>query len=269
MRTLSRKSTKKVVKSEKLEKGYILYKGASVLNDAPIVAILTTKSNNIKTGNTPQIWILSDQLSPVDASYQKLDDSVCGNCPLKQNIGGACYVNLGQAPRAVYDGYKRGIYKDITKANKYPKRLIELLNSKPVRFGAYGDPAAVPYEIWAKTLEYAKSGHTAYTHQFNHKQFDKRMMNFCMVSTETLKGTLKAQELGRTFRVGNEGGQILPNEIECPSDSEGIQCIDCRLCDGNMGDSVQNIVIRSHGKRSKMHDKQYSKANIIQTIAID
>ena len=57
-----------------------------MLNRAPIVAILTglrSPSANRKTGAMAQLWILSADESPVDASQSGADASVCGDCPLR------------------------------------------------------------------------------------------------------------------------------------------------------------------------------------------
>ena len=111
-----------------------------------------------------------------------------------------------------------------------------------MRFGAYGDPAAVPYEFLEKVVNKASAGYTAYTHQLNHKNFDSRVLDFCMVSTETIKNTQKAQKVGRTFRVVPEDGEILDNEIVCPNFIENTPCNKCMKCDGNLSDNKENIV---------------------------
>ena len=54
---------------------------------------------------------------------------------------------------------------------------------------------------------------------------------------------------------------FLENEIECLADSEGVQCIDCGLCNG-IGDKP-NIAINVHGTLKGRYIKKYSKANII------
>ena len=47
-------------------KGYVLWRGLSPINQAPIVAILTVESANRKTGNMAQVWILCENGDPVD-----------------------------------------------------------------------------------------------------------------------------------------------------------------------------------------------------------
>jgi hypothetical protein len=79
-------------------KGYILYKGPSVLDGAPIVVIATMSTNNGKTGDMVQTWILRDDVSPLEATKTGQDSSVCGECPHRHYLGGACYVTVFQAP---------------------------------------------------------------------------------------------------------------------------------------------------------------------------
>jgi hypothetical protein len=80
------------------QKGFILYEGASELDNAPIVVIATMSTNNRKTGKMVQVWILRSDIDPIEAFKSKADYSICGNCPQRWSLGGACYVNIGQAP---------------------------------------------------------------------------------------------------------------------------------------------------------------------------
>jgi hypothetical protein len=223
------------------ERGVVLYDGVSHLTNEPIVAIATIKSNNVKTGNMIQTWIIRSDISPVDASTQLKDDAICGNCPHRQNTGGACYVNIAQAPSSVYKAYKKGSYKPFDEsAHK------ELFYGRMIRLGSYGDPAAVPVQVWDNILQYS-IGHTGYTHQINHKNFQKGILNICQVSADTPKQALKLQKQGlKTFRVALPDDGLLEDEIECLSDSKGLSCMACGLCDG----SKQNIAIVVHGSRS-------------------
>jgi hypothetical protein len=81
-----------------------------------------------------------------------------------------------------------------------------------------------------------------------------------MVSADTPKQALKYQALGaKTFRVAMAGDALFDSEIECLSDSKGIQCIDCGLCDG----STKNIAITVHGSRSSNF-----KSNLIEAVQL-
>jgi hypothetical protein len=240
--------------------GVVLYKGPSVLDGAPIVVIATFKTSNVKTGDMVQTWIMRDDVDPIEASKQGLDMTVCGSCVHRHSLGGACYVNLGQAPLSIWRAYKRGSYPMATMAT------IEPIIGRALRLGAYGDPAAVPFNIWDGLMRAVKpKTRTGYTHQVAHKNFDHRILNFCMASADTPKQARKFHAMGaRTFRVKTSEGDFLPNEIECLSDSKGVQCIDCGLCDGK-GEQV-NIAISVHGSRANRYETKYQNANIIARV---
>jgi len=223
--------------------GFTLYEGPSMLTGEPVVAILTLKTSNRKTGNMAQVWIIaSGDLNPVELSQAKLDSSICGNCPHKQSSGGACYVNIGQAPLAVYKAYKRGRYPAFV-ASEHG----HYLTGRKLRLGAYGDPAAVPFDVMNDLTKLAL-GHTGYTHQAANIGFDSRYASICMVSADTPKQAAKYQKLGaKTFRVALAGDSLADNEVECLADSEGLTCNDCGLCDG----TKSNVAITVHGSRSK------------------
>ena len=48
--------------------GYVFYRGPSLLDGAPIIGIVTTKSENRKTGPILQTWILRADLDPQAAA---------------------------------------------------------------------------------------------------------------------------------------------------------------------------------------------------------
>lgn len=240
--------------------GFILYEGPSILDGQPIVAIATLKTANRKTGDMIQTWILRSDLSPTDALKQAKDGSVCGSCPHRQSIGGACYVNVGQAPSAVYRSYKSGKYQHLDAISK--SHFV----GRMVRLGAYGDPAAVPASIWSQIVGWSE-GHTGYTHQIGHKNFDLAILDLCMVSADTPKAAAMHQKFKRrTFRVKTPDSELLPNEIECVSDTMGMSCADCGLCNGARQSNV-SIAINVHGTLSSRYENKYGKVNIIPTVA--
>jgi hypothetical protein len=166
-------------------------------------------------------------------------------------LGGACYVNIGQAPRAVYSGVERGIYPelDILGSDSDAVKAAHLLHGRAVRLGAYGDPAAVPFDAWAQLLDGVERW-TGYTHQARHPRFDARLFRYCMASADTPKQARALTDRGaRTFRVKTPEAPMLRGELECKSDTEGAKCIDCGLCDGATS-KAPSIVINVHGSRS-------------------
>ena len=233
------------VKSPKKSKvlGYTLFEGKSRINGAPIVGIITLNSANIKTGNMAQVWILDSQSNPIKSIALGNDISVCGMCQHRKSLGGACYVNVGNAPLQVYNTYK---------LKKYPfldKKDYNVLNGLYIRFGAYGDPAALPMVILAN-LKAVCVNNTSYTHQWQYVKNDA-LKSLSMASVDTLAEAKKASAKGwRYFRVANENSTIQKNEIVCPNITSGINCIDCGLCSGNKI-KAKNIVIPVHGTWKK------------------
>lgn len=222
--------------------GYIIYRGPSLIDGNPIVAIVTgleDKSTNAKTGAMIQTYILRDDIKPVDALRIGADVSVCGDCPLRGDGTGknrGCYVNLGQGPRAVFDGFTRGIYPVAT-------NVKALGAGRAVRLGTYGDPAAVPAGVWRDLVSLATS-HTGYSHQWRNRP---DLRDLVMASADTGADKDRAWAEGwRTFRLADSPAA---GEILCPAYSRGINCIDCGLCDG--AGSSKSIVIPAHGAGKK------------------
>ena len=221
-----------------LERGFIMYQGPSMLDNAPIVVVATMSTSNSKTGQMVQTWILRADINPVEASKIGQDSSICGNCVHRHYNKGACYVNIGQAPNGVFKGYQRGIYPVFVYDDH-----AHYFSHRKIRLGAYGDPAAVPFGVM-QSIAALGIGHTGYTHQAEHKGFDGRFFELCQVSADTPRQAEKYQKLGaRTFRVALAGDALANGELECLADSKGLQCIDCMLCDG----STKNIAITVHG----------------------
>lgn len=232
-------------RSNKPKKGYVLFEGASVLDGAPIVVVATMSTANEKTGSMIQTWIMRSDVSPIEASAKKLDSSVCGMCPHRTSLQGACYVTLHQAPLSVWKSYKKGNYKHLDSGD------LTHFTGKFIRLGAYGDPAAVPFDVWQNVLNVV-AGNTGYTHQLHHKHFDARIATVCQISADTEKQAQDAWKKGyKTFRVKTENMRTLDNEMACVNVSHNITCLDCGLCDGKR----TNVVIDVHGRSAKRFDK--------------
>ena len=249
-------------------RGLQLYKGASTMpgqgrSGAQVMALLTLNSENAKLGREFQTWHLRADMHPTDARRGGAGDGpICGEgkrgCPFRAQAGqklGACYPD-GRGLVSLWSSYKRGNYPDVRamaadimpgtwpEARKL-ETALNVLGTLPdgIRLGAYGDPAAMPFEI-AEQMTNISLGHTGYTHQASRKFFDKRFLTLCQVSADTPKQALKFQAMGaKTFRVALEGDALMDNEIECLSDSKNINCLDCGLCNG----IKQNIAITVHG----------------------
>ena len=203
--------------------------------DDNIAAIATFGSSNTKTGSMAQLWVLYRHEAPTEASKTGNDSFVCGECPHKPSLAGSCYVNLGQAPNNVYRKYKNGGYPQGT-----PKELM----AEDIRFGAYGDPAFLPFALVHALAKYANSW-TGYTHQW--KTCDPRFSKYFMASVDTEEEYKLAKVMGwKTFRTVLSGDQLELSERICPSNV--VTCKQCKKCNTQNTD----IAIEVHGTSAKI-----------------
>jgi len=229
----------------------VVYEGPSELNGKPIVAIITglvTPSTNRKTGPMAQLWILDATTEPHVAVKTGEDESVCGDCPARNKW---CYVTTFQGPLSIYRTWKRGGYQQYDR---------ELLRGIVLRFGAYGDPAAVPIGR-LEEIGGIVSRFTGYTHQW--KRCDRKLRHLCMASVDTVSDQREAAASGwRTFRVSSPDSPRLRGESICPASEEAghkINCYDCGACDGRRRPKVKShIVIQAHGAKTKRYIEEFA-----------
>lgn len=218
-----------------------------MLDGAPIVVVATGygKSSNRKTGAMIQTWILRRDMLPTDASKSGADASVCGACPHRWHTGGACYVNIGQAPQAVFRAYRNGRYPRATSA----PAPADLGAGRAVRLGSYGDPAAVPAEVWRAFTSRAAL-HTGYTHQWATGHADA-LRGLCMASADNAQERDAARASGwRTFRIMAAGESLGERESTCPASAEAghkLTCDACGACNGADSGRRGSIAIVVHG----------------------
>ena len=219
-------------------------KNGLVLFQTPDVVVIATGfasgSANSKTADMIQIWLLNRHMNPVAARRVGADDTVCFDCPHRN---GTCYVNLGQAPLAIWKCWDRGGYK-------HWDGDTSIFEGRKVRFGAYGDPVILPIEMMREIAD-ASSGWTGYTHQW--RKFPARKQ-WLMASADTEQEAKQAQADGwRTFRI-TPTSQKFKDEIVCPSSEEAgrkTTCDQCLLCNGSASKSTRNITIAAHGVGKK------------------
>ena len=222
----------------------IIYNGPSLLDGQPIVVIATYSNRNTKTGHVVQTYILRADINPLEASKTGADYSICGNCVMRGEPttepnrkiakGRKCYVNLGQGVLIVFKSYQRGVYKEGSARDMGRGRFV--------RVGTYGDPAAVPSEVWDELLSEADTW-TAYSHQSGWRP------DIAMQSADTHAQAIAHWKAGRrTFRVIADLGDIdHKNEALCPASKEAgrrVQCTACKLCKGSS--KAKSIAIVEH-----------------------
>jgi hypothetical protein len=229
--------------------GFVLYRGPSLLDGHPIVAIaITAKSKNPKTGNMVQTYILRDDVAPTLAAKTGADASVCGDCKHRPALGGSCYVTLFHGPRAVYEAHRRGAYPD---DDGYLASTAAY--NRMVRIGTYGDPAAVPVEVWRALLRNS-AGHTGYTHQWRNPRTDPALLGIVMASVDNDDEASEAILAGyRYFRVRRADEPMQAREFICPASHEAGKrrtCATCKACDGTTRPGQSSAVIIVHGSKA-------------------
>jgi len=218
----------------------LIYEGPNHSGTGDIAVIATSGSKNRKTGDMIQVWILPKDTLPTDALKTGEDALVCGDCPLRPALGGGCYVNVGQAPNAVWRKYKRGGYHTIMGFAPF---------DRPLRIGAYGDVAEIPEWIVRDLVDRSPHGHTCYTAQWRPRP---DLQDISMASVQTYDGWVEANDLGwSTFRVTDPEGEWADAlEVPCPADRHNVQCDKCKLCCGN-SKGQRSIYIPAHGPQAK------------------
>jgi hypothetical protein len=220
-----------------------------MLDGKDIVVLISgfkTRSKNDKTGDMFQTWILVKDIHPVEAAKMGLDVSICGDCIRRPINDNTCYVQLGKAVTSLWRAYKYDRYEKVA-----PTTVADMIRdhkrTKKLRIGSYGDPLAVPSEIFKPLIEVAES-FTGYTHQV--KRANKEWSKYVMASADTKQQALDYQAAGfRTFRVRAEKSTLLPNEIACPASKEAgrvSSCAKCNLCMGTTSKSKKSVAIIEH-----------------------
>jgi hypothetical protein len=230
--------------------GFVFYDGPSQIDGAPIIGIAVLHSENRKTGDMVQTYILRADVAPVEAVATGADASICGDCRHRgdDGAGRTCYVNVGQSVQAVYAAWVRGTYPLVS-----PARAARMLAGRIVRIGSYGDPAAIPARHWKALIRFA-DGHAGYTHQWR-QGFAAQLRTIVMASVDTVPERDVARALGwRTFRVRSADQPLGAREIVCPASPEGgdrRQCVTCRACDGADRPGKASVAIVVHGTMAK------------------
>jgi hypothetical protein len=180
------------------------------------------------------------------------DKSVCGDCPFAVNNGAklqACYTHkftqyvgfLGQI-RSIAKEF--GSFEAIpTLTSKILYNILKNASGKYVRFGTYGEPSLIPFDVMELICDVAKSW-TGYTHQWAKKpEYSK----YLMASTHNLKQVELAMNLG--FLSFTASPIPIPSLVSCPASKESgfkSNCSKCGLCSGTEGKGDKSVVILEH-----------------------
>lgn len=233
-------------------KSAILYRGPSLIDGSPIVAIATgldAKSANPKTGAMVQTWILRDDMHPVEAIHNGADAAICGGCQHRERkhdngkVKRTCYVRVHNAPGSVYRAMLRGSYPTVAIDD-----MPTLGRNRAIRLGSYGDPAAVPLDVWEAFLSESAT-HTGYTHQWRSARV-RSYSKFLMASADIPADVDRAARFGfRSFLVTPTAAELrkmsdalrgiwesVGTLTVCPASKEAgkvATCADCNACSGS------------------------------------
>lgn len=227
----------------------VAWRGASELDGAPIVAIVTglaRPSANAKTGPMAQLWILPADVAPHVAQRTGADRSVCGACPLRPILARpgdtVCYVRTYHGPRSTWESAAHAPADLALACDAIRARGL------PLRLGAYGDPAALPEHVITALCGAARAGWTGYTHAWRLPRA-RYLRRYVMASVEREADAWMAWLDGwRTYRITPAARRLARIESHCPAYTHGVQCFTCRLCDGRRSDTDtrRSITIEAH-----------------------
>lgn len=267
---VTRGARKGLPKASSLPTGVVLYHGPSRIDGEEIVCVATGMfgdSANPKTGAMVQTWILRADMHPVEALATGSDVSICGGCPHrpKDHDGEgfsqrSCYVNI-MGPAGVFRAFAKGRYP-VAERGDY----ADLFGGRMVRLGSYGDPAAVPTEVWEGVTSEAE-GWTGYTHQWRSPRL-RDTLRFCQLSADSCEDLKAADAMAvGSFRVLAEGEQPKAGEMVCPASKEAgfkATCAECGACSGATG---AKVVIAAHGAGVKHATKVERRPFTARTLA--
>jgi hypothetical protein len=229
-----------------------VWEGLSALDGKTPIKVIATgvpwvggkgsKSSNVKTGPMIQVWILRADVSPLDAISRGLDEAICGTCPHRSKASGGtavCYVEVGRAPQRIWIADRDN--------GSTPFVLAAFVNQR-IRFGAYGDPAAVPASVWQELQSVAREV-TGYTHAW--RTADPAFAGFTMASVDSVEEWPVAKSAGyRSFVVLESNAAKPRGAAHCPASAERgnlTTCFDCLKCSGTGSGRTGDVFINAHG----------------------
>jgi hypothetical protein len=236
--------------------GVVIAEGKSLFTGEQLIAVATgvrRPSTNKKTGPLIQVYVLSRDESPSSQAKSRRDKSICGNCKHRQSSLGTCYVDLSRGADRIWAAFHSSRYPEWTDAH------ATLFSNVVVRVTAYGDCAALPFNLWQPFVQLVRVNGgvvLGYTHSW--RDCDPGFRDFCMASVDSKAEYAEANAMGyRTFRIRQKDSPLLPTEIQCPADTHAdvsslcgiakgtVTCRECLACHGGL--KGLNVSLVPHG----------------------
>jgi len=210
-----------------------------ISNGKPLVQTYTFSLKQWQLANTSKGFPMKD--------FFALDESNCLDCPYSGNSGsGKCYTHKFQQ----YTGFL-SMLRSIKPAQLTPlssqktDALIKMCTGSYVRFGTYGEPSLMPFNL-IKQMAEVSSTWTGYTHQYA-KPWAKDYGQYFMASVHSQFESFEAMNKSyRSFISTQKGDE---SAVSCPASKEAgfkSNCASCGLCSGMLGRGKTNIKILEH-----------------------
>jgi len=120
--------------------GYVVWRGKSPVDGAPLVAIATgikRRSKNPKTGTMVQVYLMRADMEPHEVVETGADEAVCNDCEFRPYVARqirkalkamgvrkpqvtSCYVKVFQGALAMYRAWVNGSYP-VLKPAQFPE----------------------------------------------------------------------------------------------------------------------------------------------------
>lgn len=260
--------------------GIVLYDGPSLLDGVTRVICVANRLNGSKNAKSPQpqTWIFPAEQVPRSATKTGTDAAVCGTCPrrptnaarlvhqwdLSGRVGPrppACYVRIDNAPRVVHDAWRRGQY-----VTARARHLGRLGAGRSWRWGAWGDPAAIPAAIIDAVSSGVTGTLTGYTHAWRE---GFALQRWLMASADSLADVALAESLGyRAFFAAPPGTPRPPRTGTCPAAMESGKLSDCErcgACDGTRRGLRGHRMIWNHDAGNAAATKRILRLPVLQS----
>jgi hypothetical protein len=237
------KTTLGVGRVADLPTSVLIWRGTSQLNGDDIMVVASRvreASENTKTGDMVQVYILPVAVSPRSAWHHGGIEAVCPDaCSHRSDQDADCYVNWSR----LRSTWERGAAMTAGVPAGFFRGAV-------VRFGAGGDPSAVPFEVWKSIADEARgwSGYTA-----NWRSLSPEWATLFMASVSSLPDVWRARSAGWRIYAASESAAMddalsAAGIRECLSHSHGVECTACRQCDGtSKGSKRPDYYIPLHG----------------------
>jgi hypothetical protein len=132
-----------------------------------------------------------------------------------------------------------------------------------LRLGSYGDPMAVPSEVWIDLIDaLMPRSVVGYTHQWRDLSIGDRAWfeQNVMASADSITDATLARDLGWRVFLATPTGTTVPDRfVLCPAtrDEDPLTCRQCGICNGTQGKATRaSVYLWEHGMRSQSKGKR-------------